>query len=179
MTQGSCGSHPLALGELLELMGVSLARTSWRGCLSPCHIHVEDVAPLMLDDRGRTPTHTEGALGNRVVVSSDKGYTGYHEVLEAQPPHTTVVLCCSESHHPWEWHQGLCGGLKLWGTNGTGHGAARILSAMGRTGTQPGLGVRGCSPLRWPHNEVAVGTAGTHVAAAVPEPGACVWQWVM
>lgn len=54
----------------------------------------------MLDDRRRTPTHTEVAVGTRVVVSSDKGYTGYHEVLEAQPPHTTVVLCCSGSHHP-------------------------------------------------------------------------------
>lgn len=61
------------MGELLELTGVSLLRSSWRGCLSPCRIRVEDVAPLMLGDRGRTPTHIEIAVGTRVVESSYKG----------------------------------------------------------------------------------------------------------
>lgn len=38
----SCASYPLTLGELLELTGISLPRSSWKGCLSPCRIHVED-----------------------------------------------------------------------------------------------------------------------------------------
>lgn len=103
----------------------------------------------MLGDRGRTPTHIEIAVGTRVVESSYKGTWDIMECWKHSLPTPQQCFAAVRSINLENSTGGFVGalwGLKLWGTNGTGHGATRSLSAMRRTGAQPGLGSQGIQP---------------------------------
>lgn len=103
----------------------------------------------MLGDRGRTPTHIEIAVGTRVVESSYKGTWDIMECWKHSLPTPQQCFAAVGSINLENSTGGFVGalwGLKLWGTNGTGQGATRSLSAMRRTGAQPGLGSQGLQP---------------------------------